>query len=182
MSDKEGEGRDGGDVGPSTSKRSHRERTLFTPGRLNIPSRKIVRRCMDSLMRDATHTTIRSMRRLPLKHKCTILCRNMAETALLMRDVLFSAVRLENRRCRKIDRLKEEKYALEREIKEWRFENDSTFEISSQMKADVDMVMGENQTLERKNEELENKHEEMKSALEREKSRGQTLEEKMREL
>ncbi|GAB2292603.1 hypothetical protein Dimus_026840 [Dionaea muscipula] len=89
-----------GDVGTSSSKRSHRERSLFTPIRLSVPSRKTVRRCMDSLMGASTHTTIRSMRRLPLKHKCAILCRNMAELSLLTGDVLFSAVRTEEQRCR----------------------------------------------------------------------------------
>ncbi|GAB2301248.1 hypothetical protein Dimus_035281 [Dionaea muscipula] len=153
MDKEEGEEKGRGDLGTSSSKRSHRERSLFAPNRLNVPSRHTVRRCMDSLMGAATPTTIRSMRRLPLKHKCAILCRNMAETSLLMGDVLFFAVRTEERRCRKIDRLKEEKYALETEIKELKFELDFTFEVSSQIKADVDMIMGENQTLEKKNEE-----------------------------
>ncbi|GAB2265717.1 hypothetical protein Dimus_000755 [Dionaea muscipula] len=124
---------------------------------------------MDSLMGAATHTTMRSMRRLPLKHKCAILCRNMAKSSLLTGYVLFSAVRTEEQRCRKIDRLKEEKFALEFVIKELKFELDSTFEISSQVKADVEMVIGESQTLENKNEEPENKYEVMKSALEGEK-------------
>ncbi|GAB2302205.1 hypothetical protein Dimus_036222 [Dionaea muscipula] len=48
------------------------------------------------------------------------------------------------------------------------------------MNADVEMIMGENRTLEKKNEELENKYEEMKSALEGEKNRAQTLVEKMK--
>ncbi|GAB2275933.1 hypothetical protein Dimus_010679, partial [Dionaea muscipula] len=103
-------------------------------------------------------------------------------SSLLTEDVLFSAVRTEEQRCRKIDKLKEEKYALKREIKELRFECDSTFEISSQMKADIDMIIGENQMLERKNKELENKYEEMKSALEREKKRREEAEEKVKKM
>ncbi|GAB2268584.1 hypothetical protein Dimus_003539 [Dionaea muscipula] len=130
------------DVIPSASER--KERSLFAPSRLSVPSTRMVRRCMDSMMGVDTHTTIMSMRRLPLKHKT------------------------EKRRCRKIDKLNEEKFALKQEIKELKFENDSTIEISSQMKADVEMAMEENQSLEKENEEL--------------KSRAQTLEEKVKEL
>ncbi|GAB2296706.1 hypothetical protein Dimus_030814 [Dionaea muscipula] len=61
-----------------------------------------------------------------------------------------------------------EKYALEREVKELKFECDSTVEISSQVKANIEMVKEENQSLEDKNEEL-------KTALEGEKSKVQTL-------
>ncbi|GAB2297833.1 hypothetical protein Dimus_031919 [Dionaea muscipula] len=152
-----------GDVGPSSSKR--KERSLFAPRRLRLPLASTVRRCWDSLMGAASHTTIRSIRGLPLKHKCAVLCRNMVESALLTGDVIYSL-----------------KNALEREVKELKVELDSAFEISSEIKADVDMVMEENKTLEEKNEELEKKHEEMKSALEKEKSKGQTLESKIKEL
>ncbi|GAB2270618.1 hypothetical protein Dimus_005499 [Dionaea muscipula] len=61
-----------------------------------------------------------------------------------------------------------DKFALEQEIKELKIENDSTIEIFSQMKADVEMVTGENQLLEKENEKLKNK--------------AQTLEEKLKEL
>ncbi|GAB2266179.1 hypothetical protein Dimus_001202 [Dionaea muscipula] len=146
MEEVEGSEREGrGDAGPSYSERI--ERSLFAPRRLRLPSTRTVRRCMDSLMGAATHTTIRSIRGLPLKHKCAVLCRNVAESALLTGDVIHSSVRTDLRRCKKFEKLKEEKSALEREIKELKFECDSTFEISSQMKADVDMVMKENQTL-----------------------------------
>ncbi|GAB2270799.1 hypothetical protein Dimus_005666, partial [Dionaea muscipula] len=136
----EDEGRAEGDMGPSASRR--REKSLFAPRRLRLPLACTVRRCWDSLMGSATHITIRSMCRLLLKHKCVILCRNMAELALLMGDVIFSSVRTDGRRCRKIDKLKKE------------------------MKADVEMVMEENQTLEKKVEELEKKNKERESALE----------------
>ncbi|GAB2281225.1 hypothetical protein Dimus_015831 [Dionaea muscipula] len=89
----------------------------------------MVRNCMDVMMGYANRATIRSLRRLPLKRKSAILCRNMTE-----------------------------------------------------MKADIDMVMEENQTLERKNEELEKKHEEMESALEGKKNKVQTMDEKLKEL
>ncbi|GAB2283635.1 hypothetical protein Dimus_018140, partial [Dionaea muscipula] len=85
------------------------------------------------------------------------------------------AVQTDDRRCRKIDRLMEEKFAPEQEIKELKFECDSTIEISSQVKADVEMVMEENQSLEKENEEL-------KTSLEGEKNKVQTLEEKVKEL
>ncbi|GAB2297674.1 hypothetical protein Dimus_031761 [Dionaea muscipula] len=133
-------------------------------------------------MGSGNRATIRSLRALPLRHKYAILCRNMAETSLLTGDVLRTVVQTDDRRCRKIDKLMKEKFSLEQEIKELMFENDSTIEISSQMKADVEMVMGENQTLEKKNEELENKNEEMKFALEGEKNKAQTLEKKVKEL
>ncbi|GAB2266075.1 hypothetical protein Dimus_001103 [Dionaea muscipula] len=168
------------DVGPSSLKRQ--ERSLFAPRRLRLPSTNTMRNCWDSLMGAASHTTIRSMRGLPLKHKCAILCRNMAESTLLTVDVIFSSFRTDARRCRKIDKLKEEKYALERKVKELKVELDSSFEISSEIKADVDMVMEKNKTLEEKNEELEKKIEEMKSTLEEEKKKGQTLEKKVKEL
>ncbi|GAB2266130.1 hypothetical protein Dimus_001153, partial [Dionaea muscipula] len=99
----------------------------------------------------------------------------MAETSLLTGDVLYAIVQIDDRRCRNIDRLLEEKYALERDVKEMMFECDSTVEISSLVKADVEMVMKENQSLEDKNEEL-------KTALEGEKSKVQTLEDKVKEL
>ncbi|GAB2270617.1 hypothetical protein Dimus_005498 [Dionaea muscipula] len=38
-----------------------KEKSLFTPSRLSVPSTRMVRRCMDSMMGAATHTTIRSM-------------------------------------------------------------------------------------------------------------------------
>ncbi|GAB2297831.1 hypothetical protein Dimus_031917 [Dionaea muscipula] len=79
----------------------------------------------------------------------------MVESALLTGDVIYSL-----------------KNALECEVKELKVELDSAFEISSEIKADVDMVMEENKSLNENNEELEKKHEEMKSALEREKSKG----------
>ncbi|GAB2295905.1 hypothetical protein Dimus_030053 [Dionaea muscipula] len=163
------------DVGPSIFERRYRRRSLFSPKRLDVPSSHMVRNCMDVLMGIVNHATIRAVRSLPLKHKCAILCRNMAETSLLTGDVLYSAVRTESRRCRKIDRLMEEKYSLEREVKELKFECDSTFEIFSQVKADVDMVMEENQSLESKNEELN-------SSLKGEKGKVQTLENKVKEL
>ncbi|GAB2296494.1 hypothetical protein Dimus_030608 [Dionaea muscipula] len=99
----------------------------------------------------------------------------MAETSLLTGDVLRAAIQTDDRRCRKIDRLIEERYALEQEIKQLKFECDSTFEISSHVKADVEIVMEENQSLENENEEL-------KSALEREKGKVQMLEDKVKEL
>ncbi|GAB2286297.1 hypothetical protein Dimus_020714 [Dionaea muscipula] len=68
-----------------------------------------------------------------------------------------------------------EKYALEQEVRELKFECDSAVEISSLVKADVEMVMEENQMLENKNEEL-------KSTLEREKGKVQTLEDKIKKL
>ncbi|GAB2275985.1 hypothetical protein Dimus_010728, partial [Dionaea muscipula] len=124
----------------------------------------------------AAHMTIRSMRRLLLKHKCAILCRNMAESSILTGDVLFSAVRTEERRRRKIDRLKEEKFSLEREVKELKFELDSTFEISSQVKADVDM--GEK----RRGQTLEEKVKELQAALEKEKERREEAEENVKKM
>ncbi|GAB2276053.1 hypothetical protein Dimus_010795 [Dionaea muscipula] len=119
----------------------------------------------------ANHATIKSLRNLPLKHKCAILCINMDETSLLTGDILYASVRTDDRRCRKIDRLMGEKYALEREVKELKLECDNAFEISSQLKADMDMVMDENQTLENENREL-------KATSEGEKDKKQSLEEK----
>ncbi|GAB2268256.1 hypothetical protein Dimus_003232 [Dionaea muscipula] len=153
---------------------------------------------MDSMMGAANHATIIALRNIPLKHKCAILCGNMTETSLLTGDVLYAAVRTDERRCRKIDRLMEEiscfqgwflfafasnlyfaclfqKYALEREVKDLKFECDTAFEISTQIKADVDMVMEENQTLENENREL-------KTVFEGEKNKKQTLEDKVKEL
>ncbi|GAB2270894.1 hypothetical protein Dimus_005757 [Dionaea muscipula] len=153
-----------GDVGSSTSERRYRRRPLFSPKRLSIPSSHQVRSCMDVMMGCANRATIKSLRRLPLRHTCAILCRNMAETSLLRGDVLRTAVQSDDRRCRRIDRLMEEKYALEQEIKELKFTCDSAAEISSHVKADVEMVMEENQLLEEKNEQL-------KSSLEGEKNK-----------
>ncbi|GAB2288234.1 hypothetical protein Dimus_022575 [Dionaea muscipula] len=111
--DEEEEEEGEGDVGPSTSERHYRRRSLFSPKRLSVPSSRIVRSCM--------------------------------------------------------------KYALEQEVKELKLENDYTFEISTQMKADVEMVMEENQTLENENKEL-------KTGLEEEKDKVQMLEAKVKEL
>ncbi|GAB2292880.1 hypothetical protein Dimus_027108 [Dionaea muscipula] len=171
----EGEEKGEQNVGPSTFERRYRRRSLFPPKRLSVPSGHMVRSCVDSLMGTANHATIRAVRDIPLKHKCAILCRNMTKTSLLTGDVLYNVVRTDDRRCRKIDRLMEEKYALEREVKELRFECDFAIKISTQMKAAVDMVMEENQTLENKNEEL-------KTALEGEKGKVKTLEDKVKEL
>ncbi|GAB2295976.1 hypothetical protein Dimus_030122 [Dionaea muscipula] len=121
--DEEEEGE--GDVGSSTSERRYRRRSLFSLKRLNIPPSRVIRKCMDIMMGCANRATIKSLRKLPLRHKCVILCRNMAE-----------------------------KFALEQEIRELKVENDSMFKISSQVKADVEMVMEENQTLEKENEKL----------------------------
>ncbi|GAB2279148.1 hypothetical protein Dimus_013803 [Dionaea muscipula] len=164
-----------GDVGLSTSERRYRRRSLFSPKRLSAPLSHMVRKCMDIMMGCANRATIRSIRKLSLMHKCAILCRNMAETSLLTGDVLRAAVQTDDRRCKKIDRLMDEKYALEHDIKELKFESDSTIEISSQVKADVEMVMEENQSLEKENEEL-------KSALEGEKKKVQMLEDKIKKL
>ncbi|GAB2268737.1 hypothetical protein Dimus_003685 [Dionaea muscipula] len=106
----------------------------------------MVRKCMDSMMGAANHATIRTLRNIPLKHQCAILCRNMAE-----------------------------KYALEQEVKELKFECETAFEISTQIQGDMDMVMEENQTLENKNEEL-------KTSLEGEKNKVKTLEDKVKKL
>ncbi|GAB2302827.1 hypothetical protein Dimus_036822 [Dionaea muscipula] len=135
----------------------------------------MVRSCMNAMMGVSNHAIIKALHNVPLKHKCAILCRNMAETSLLTSDVLYNAVRTDDQRCRKINRLMGEKYALERELKELKFECDNAFEISSQMKADMVMVMEENQTLENENKEL-------KTALEGEKNKEQTLEDKIKEL
>ncbi|GAB2292260.1 hypothetical protein Dimus_026509, partial [Dionaea muscipula] len=155
----------------SSASERRRRRSLFAPKRLSVPPGHMIKKCMEVMMGGVNRATIRSLRELPLKHKCAILCKNMAETSLITRDVLRTAVQTDDRRCRKVDRLMEEKYALEQEVKELKFEYDFTFEISSQMKAGIEMAMGENQTLEKKNEELENKNEEMKSALEGEKNK-----------
>ncbi|GAB2301771.1 hypothetical protein Dimus_035797 [Dionaea muscipula] len=104
---------------------------------------------MDVMMGRINRATIKSLRKLPLKHKCAILCVNMAETSLLMGDVLRVVVQTDDQRCRKIDR--------------------------SMRRADVEMVMEENHTLEKKNGEL-------KSDLEGEKGKVQTLEDKVKEL
>ncbi|GAB2278890.1 hypothetical protein Dimus_013564 [Dionaea muscipula] len=96
-------------------------------------------------------------------------------TSLLTGDILFAVVGTDDRRCRKIDRLIGENFALEQEVKELKFECDNAFEISSQMKEDVDMVMEENQTLENENKEL-------KTALEGEENKVQTLEDTVKEL
>ncbi|GAB2297753.1 hypothetical protein Dimus_031840 [Dionaea muscipula] len=163
------------DMGPSTSERRYRRRSLFSPKRLIVPSSHIVRSFMDVMMGCANRATFKSLHRLPLKYKCAILCRNMAETSLLTGEVLYVVIRTDDQRCRKIDRLMEEKYALEREVKELKFECDFAIEISTKMKTDIEMVMEDNQTLENKNEEL-------KSALEGEKGKVQTLEDKVKEL
>ncbi|GAB2290225.1 hypothetical protein Dimus_024506 [Dionaea muscipula] len=140
-----------GDVDPSSSKR--KERSFFAPRRLRLPLASTVRRCWDSLMGVASHTNIRSMHGLPLKHKCVVLCRNMAE-----------------------------KYSLECEVKELKVELESAFENSSQIKVDVDIFMEENKTLEKKVEELEKRDEEKEFALAREKKKGKTWESKIKEL
>ncbi|GAB2281430.1 hypothetical protein Dimus_016019 [Dionaea muscipula] len=173
--EEEDEEQERGDVGPSAFKRRRRRRSLFFPKRLSVPSSHKVKSCMMVMMSGANRATIQSLRKLPLKHKCAILCRNMAETSLLTGDVLRAAVQTDDRRCRKIDRLIEEKFSLEQEIKDLKFERDSTIKISSQVKADVDMVMEENQSLEKENEEL-------KTALEGERNMVQTLEGKIKEL
>ncbi|GAB2290423.1 hypothetical protein Dimus_024701 [Dionaea muscipula] len=151
---------------------------LFVPQAVHegeIDKGRMMRSGMDAMMGAANHATIRAPCNVPLKHKCAILCRNMAEMSLLTGDVLYAAVRTYIQRCRKIDKLMEEKYALEREVKELKLEYDNAFETSTQMKADVDMVMEENQTLENENKEL-------KTALEGEKNKVQTLEDKVKEL
>ncbi|GAB2268608.1 hypothetical protein Dimus_003563, partial [Dionaea muscipula] len=175
MNEEEEEEEGEGDVGSSASERRYRRWSLFSPKRLSVPPNRMIRECMDVMMGSANRATIRTLCKLPLRHKCAILCRNMAETSLLTGDVLCAAVQIDDRRCRNIDRLMEEKYALEHDIEELKFERDSAIEISSQVKADVEMVMEENQLLEKENEEL-------KSTLEGEKKKVQTLEHKIKEL
>ncbi|GAB2272787.1 hypothetical protein Dimus_007606 [Dionaea muscipula] len=162
-------------MGPSSSERRCRRRSLFSPKRLSVPSGRMVRSCMNVMMGFANHATIKALCNLPLKHKCAILCRNMVETSLLMGDALFAAVQTDDWRCRKIYRLMGEKYALKREVKELKLECDNAFEISSRVKAEVDMMMEENQT-------LENESRELKSALEGERNTVKTLEDKIKEL
>ncbi|GAB2295043.1 hypothetical protein Dimus_029228 [Dionaea muscipula] len=128
----------------------------------------MVRSYMDSMMGAANPATIKALRNVPLKQKFASLCRSMAEMSFLTGDILYNAVRIDSQRCRKIDRLMEE-------VKELKYECDTAFEVSTQMKADVDMVMEENQTLESKNEEL-------KTTLEVEKNKVRTLEDKVKEL
>ncbi|GAB2279105.1 hypothetical protein Dimus_013761, partial [Dionaea muscipula] len=125
------------DVGPSAFEKRFRSWSLFSAKRLIIPPSRMIRKCMDVMMGCANHATIKSLRSLPLKHKCAILCRNMAE-----------------------------KFAFKQEIKELKFENDSTIEISSQMKDDIEMAMEENQN---KVQTLEGKTKELQAALEKEK-------------
>ncbi|GAB2295993.1 hypothetical protein Dimus_030138, partial [Dionaea muscipula] len=76
MDEEEDEEQGEGDVGPFTSEK---RRSLFAPKRLSVPSSRKIRSCMDVMMGCANRGTIQSLRRLPLKHKCAILCRNMAE-------------------------------------------------------------------------------------------------------
>ncbi|GAB2299583.1 hypothetical protein Dimus_033646 [Dionaea muscipula] len=125
MDEKEEEEEGEQDVGPSRFERRYRRWSLFSSKRLGVPPSRLIRECMDIMMGSANRATIRSLRQLPLRHKCAILCRNMAE-----------------------------KFALENDIKELKFERDSAIEISSQVKADVEMVMEENQSLEKENEGL----------------------------
>ncbi|GAB2299252.1 hypothetical protein Dimus_033322 [Dionaea muscipula] len=158
-------------MGPSTSERRYRRRSLFSPKRLSVPSGRMVRSCMGVMMGAFNHASINALCNIPLKHKCVILCRNMAETSLLTGDVLYAVVRTDDRRCRKIDRLMGE----EKEVKELKFECESAVEISSQIKADVDMVMEENLTLETENKEL-------KTTLQEEKNKVQMLEDNVKEL
>ncbi|GAB2278918.1 hypothetical protein Dimus_013587 [Dionaea muscipula] len=134
------------DVDPSATKRRSSKRSLFANQRLRVPSGQMVRRYMEFMMGVANRETIRALQSVPLKHKFACLCRSMAE-----------------------------KYSLEREIKELKIECDDTFKVSKQVKADVDMVMQENQTLESKNEELQ-------IALEGKKDKVKTLEDKVKEL
>ncbi|GAB2288276.1 hypothetical protein Dimus_022616 [Dionaea muscipula] len=175
MDEEDAEEEGEGDAGPSTSERRYRKQSLFSPKRLSVPSSRMVRSYMDVMMGCANHAIIKSLYRLPLKHKCAILCRNMGETSLLTGDVLYATVQTDDRRCRKIERLMGEKYALEQEVKELKLENEFMFEISKRMKPDVEMVMKENQTLENENKVL-------KTALEEEKDKVQTLETKVKEL
>ncbi|GAB2273200.1 hypothetical protein Dimus_008003 [Dionaea muscipula] len=143
------------DVDPSASKSGSSKKSLFANQRLRVPSSPMVRSCMDSMMGATNRATIRALQSVPLKHKFACLCRSMAETSFLTGDVLFNAIKTDARRCRKIDRLMEE--------------------VSKQVKADIDTVMQENQTLESKNEEIH-------TALEGKKDKVKTLVDKVKEL
>ncbi|GAB2278721.1 hypothetical protein Dimus_013396, partial [Dionaea muscipula] len=141
---------DEGNLKIKRKRRVKKRQSLFSSKRLGVPPSRMIRECMDIMME--------------------IWLRRQS-----IGDVLRAAVQTDDRRCRKIDRLMEEKFALENDIKELKFERDSAIEISSQVKADVEMVMEENQSLEKENEEL-------KFALEGEKKIVQTLEDKIKEL
>ncbi|GAB2270405.1 hypothetical protein Dimus_005306, partial [Dionaea muscipula] len=64
------------------------------------------------------------------------------------------------------------KRVLEQDLKEMKMECDASIKVSEKMKADVDMVMKENQSLEKRNEELQ-------VALEKEKEKVNTLDSRM---
>ncbi|GAB2287900.1 hypothetical protein Dimus_022255 [Dionaea muscipula] len=162
------------DVDSSASKRRSSEWSFFANRRLRVPSSRMVRSRMDSMMGAANRATIRALQSVPLKHKFSCLCRSLAETSLHTGDVLYHAVRTDSQRCRKMYRLMEEKYALEQEEKELKYKCDTGFEVSTQMKAGVDLVIQENQTLEIKNEKLQ-------TSLEGEKDKVKMLEDKVKE-
>ncbi|GAB2265544.1 hypothetical protein Dimus_000591 [Dionaea muscipula] len=67
------------DVGPFASKRRSSKRSLFASQRLRVPSGRMVRSCMNSMMAAANRVTIRALQNVPLKHKFVCLYRTMAE-------------------------------------------------------------------------------------------------------
>ncbi|GAB2266084.1 hypothetical protein Dimus_001111 [Dionaea muscipula] len=55
------------DVGPSTSERRYRRRSLFSPKRLSLPPSRFIRKCMDVMMGSANRATIKSLRKTSLE-------------------------------------------------------------------------------------------------------------------
>ncbi|GAB2273155.1 hypothetical protein Dimus_007960, partial [Dionaea muscipula] len=96
----------------------------------------------------------------------------MAEALMLTGHAIHKVVNADAKRCKMINQLKEVKHVLEQDLKGMKMERDALIEVLEKIKADVDMVIKENQSLERRNEELQ-------ATLEKEKEKVKTLDSKM---
>ncbi|GAB2276201.1 hypothetical protein Dimus_010935 [Dionaea muscipula] len=113
------------------------------------------------------------MERIPRKHELALLCRNVDETSLLTGHVMQRAIKVDaamTKSFKKISGLKEEKKHLNQELNDVKEDFEtltaSLEKLSESLKnvgADVEMVMQENNTLEKKNEEMKVEMEGVKS-------------------
>ncbi|GAB2290900.1 hypothetical protein Dimus_025164, partial [Dionaea muscipula] len=147
-----------GDVSLSGGDRSYKRRCARKIRRPRSPSSRMVANYTDVLMGPSSCATREAIEKLPLRHELACFSRSMAEACA--------------KQCKMIARLKKEKRALKQYLKEMKMKCDALIEISKQMKADVDMVIKENQSLDKRNEELQ-------AALEGEKEKVNTLDSRM---
>ncbi|GAB2266097.1 hypothetical protein Dimus_001123 [Dionaea muscipula] len=98
------------DEAPSISRSSYVKKSrwaFLTKDRLRVPSGKLIRSCMRSMMGAASRGALKALRELPLLHKFACLARSMAEMSPFTGSTLYAAVRSDDRKSRKINKLME---------------------------------------------------------------------------